>query len=620
MKKTMKNIHLSLITLLYAGVMVLASCANEMDPFASSEQKPEEGMGILEISLEGNVATRATTKVSPEEAKKFLITIFKGTSEVIQEATPLENMGTSPRLNAGYGYSIMAESCTESDAENAEDENQIKWGKRRYVGRSQSFAIIAGETTKVSVPCKVANGGVSAYFDPTITSHFTDYSIAIIKDDTQPRENLVFNSSNCDYKDGDDIKQRQIAYFNIPAEGRSIHYSVTVGSVTKEFVQVLEVAKIKRIAVSYKSGTFSLEINVEDEEMYMTDEVTIEPDPSIHDNVPVVTTENKYENGELVGTTLSATDPSYDVGATEWSALVKNASGDVVRTLSSAKGTLTSGYDDANWPYLPMGNYVLEYTFENFKGIMETKETAFSITEQPNFQVTLNALTSYSYATGDGTTKDVAQANACANNKIYAPTVNVTGISDALITKYGLSITYNNETKNNTKQAVYSDLTKDPGAYTLTASATFADYSKNASKTVYITGIPYSAVPPTTGNGWTNPKGTVRWQNSYVQLANGAEASEQRVSKSFYVPGNVNVSAYVNADTQAALAPNGNTFTFNIAGEAKINRSVTGTQSATIKETVNGTLTPSNSTIECVNSYGLGATHSRVYEVTVNYR
>ncbi|MBR4645068.1 MAG: DUF4493 domain-containing protein [Bacteroidaceae bacterium] len=613
----MKKIHLSLITLLYAGVMVLASCANEVDLFSSVGQKPEEGMGTLEISLEGNVATRATTKVSPEEAKKFLITIFKGTSEVIQEATPLENMGTSPRLNAGYGYSIMAESCTESDAENAEDENQIKWGKRRYVGRSQSFAIIAGETTKVSVPCKVANGGVSAYFDPTITSHFTDYSIAIIKDDTQPRENLVFNSSNCDYKDGDDIKQRQIAYFNIPAEGRSIHYSVTVGSVTKEYVQVLEVAKIKRIAVSYKSGTFSLEINVEDEEMYMTDEVTIEPDPSIHDNVPVVTTENKYENGELVGTTLSATDPSYDVGATGWSALVKNASGDVVRTLSSAKGTLTSGYDDANWPYLPMGNYVLEYTFENFKGIMETKETAFSITEQPNFQVTLNALTSYSYATGDGTTKDVAQANACANNKIYAPTVTVTGISNALlVAKYGLSITYNNETKNNTKQAVYSDLTKDPGSYTLTASVTFAGLEKNVSKTVYITGIPYEAAPPTTGNGWTNPNGQVNWNSDHARLGAGT-AGEQRIVKSFNIPANVNVAAYVKADTHGSAV--GTTFTFYVAGVDKHHVTVNGTGDKSSDTTVYETLTPSKNTVECLNSYGMGLTHTKVYKVTVKY-
>lgn len=622
MMRTIKQIHFPLFALLYAGVMVLASCANEQDPFASSGQKTEDGKGTLEISLEGPAATRATTPVSAEEAGKYLITILKGTNDTIQKPKPLNEFPSSGiTLSAGYGYSLMAESCSEYDAEMAEeagDENHIKWGKKRFVGKSQSFAIIAGERTSVSVTCKVANGGISAYFDPTVTG---TYNITITD---EKKGTIVFDASNSDHKNGNKIEKGKTAYFNIPETGkRTVHYSVTIGNVTKEFDQELEVAKFKRLTVSYNSGTFSVGIKVDDEELYMEDDVTVKPDDSIKDYVPEVTTQNVYVDGELVGTTLSATDPSYyrdDAGATEWSAVVKNASGETVRTLSSAKGTLTSGANDANWPYLPMGNYVLEYTFENFKGIVETKQTTFNITEQPDFQVSLNALTSYSYAIGDGTTKDVDQANACANNKIYAPTVTVSGISDALITKYGLSITYSNETKNNTKQAVYSDLTKDPGAYTLNATATFAGYEKNASKTVYITGIPYTAAPPTRDNGWTNPKGTVWWQSSYVQLGNGAEASEQRVSKSFYVPGNVNVSAYVNADTQGALSPYGNTFSFDIAGETKISKYVSGTGSATIKETVNGTLTTGNSTIECASSYGLGATHSRVYEVTVNYR
>ena len=128
---------------------------------------------------------------------------------------------------------------------------------------------------------------------------------------------------------------------------------------------------------------------------------------------------------------------------------------------------------------------------ENFKGIVETKTKTFNITEQPNFQVSLNALTSYSYAVGDGTTKNITQANACENNKIYAPTVTVTGISDALIEKYGLTSTFNNVTKQKTKTAVFADYTvSELKSYDLTASATFAGRTINAAKTVHITGIP----------------------------------------------------------------------------------------------------------------------------------
>ena len=606
--KTIKLIHLSLITLLYAGVMVLASCANEVDPFASESQKTGEGTGTLQVELNGNGATRASVPVSAAEASKYLITIYRG-SDVYTPATPLGDLNT--RMNAGYGYSLMAESCSEEVAESANE----GWGKRRYVGRSQSFAIIAGQTTKVSVPCKVANGGVSAYFDKTITDNFAgNYNITI----TEGERSFVFDYSNCDKKNGDVIENGQIAYFNIPEAGRTISYTVKVGSVTKTLTQALEVAKIRRLAVSYKSGSFTLEINVEDEDIYFDTNVTVEPDPSLSDKIPEITTQNVYENGVLVGTTVSATEPAYD---TEWTAVVKDGNGTTVRTLSSAdgKGTLTSGTDDANWPYLPTGNYALEYTYENFKGIVETKTKTFSITEEPNFQVSLNALTSYSYATGDGTTKNIAQANACANNKIYAPTVTVTGISDALITntKYNFSTNFNNE-KKYTKVAVYADYTvSDLTAYNLSATATFSGRTISASKTVYITGIPYTAAPPTQNNGWSKKNGGVDWNSDHVRLGNGT-AGEQRIAKSFYVPGNVNVSAYVKADTHGSVV--GTTFTFNIAGEGKITTTVSGTGDKATNTTVDGTLTTSNSTIECINSYGMGLTRTQVSNVTVNYR
>lgn len=622
MMRTIKQIHFPLFALLYAGVMVLASCANEQDPFASSGQKTEDGMGTLEISLEGPAATRATTPVSAEEAGTYLITIFKGAGEVIKEATPLNEFPSSGiTLNAGYGYSLMAESCSESDAEMAEeagDENHIKWGKKRFVGKSQSFAIIAGERTSVSVTCKVANGGISAYFDPTVTG---TYNITITD---EKKGTIVFDASNSDHKNGNKIEKGKTAYFNIPEEGRTIHYSVTIGNVTKEFDQELEVAKIKRLTVSYNSGTFSLDIKVDDEELYMEDDVTVKPDDSIKDYVPEVTTQNVYVDGELVGTTLSATDPSYyrdDAGATEWSAVVKNASGETVRTLSSGKGTLTSGANDANWPYLPMGNYVLEYTFENFKGIVETKQTTFNITEQPDFQVTLNAFTTYSYAAAGNLT----EANKTANTfKIMTPTVTVTGISDKLLAdkykdKYSLTTTFRNVNKTNLKVATYSDITDQAtGTYNLSATAAFAGRTISANKTVYITGIPYEANPPTTGNGWSNPKGTVKWNSDYARLGNAAEASEERISKSFYAPGNVNVSAYVKAEVNGATA--GTTFKFYVGGVALLEKEAGFWGVENAEGTVDGTLTTSNSTVDCTNSYGLASTHSKVYKVTVQYR
>jgi hypothetical protein len=597
--KAVKHFHLSLISLLCAGVALLASCANEMDPFASAGQKAGEGTGTLEISLVGNAPTRATTKVSTEEAKKFLITIFKG-DEVVTPATPLEELNT--RLNAGYGYSLSAQSCTEEVAESAND----GFGKRRFVGKSQSFAIIAGETTKVNVPCKVANGGLSVYFDKTITDNFNSYSVTI----TEGTRSIVFDASNSDKKNGDVIENGAVAYFNIPEAGRTISYTVKAGSVTKTFTQEVAVAEVNRISISYKSGSFTFEINVEDQEIFITDEVTIEPDPSLSDNkIPEITTQNVYENGVLVGTTLSATEPAPD---TEWTGIIKNGSGVTVRTLSSAKGTLTSGADDAEWPYLPTGNYALEYTYENFTGIVVTKTKTFNITEQPNFQVSLNALTSYSYAVGDGTTKNIDQANACENNKIYAPTVTVTGISDALIAKYGLSTTYNNETKTNSKVATYADYTvTENKSYTLTASATFAGRTINANKTVYITGIPYAAAPPTRTD-WTGSANS--WSDERVRLHGNT------ITKTFYLPASTNVAVTQNVMVRSATI--GTTYNLQISSQNQCSINPAYNTNVTNTDTYTSTMTAADPTVKCVSSYGnagsLG-TRAEIRSITVKY-
>lgn len=609
----MKNLKQTLLAPLYmlcAGALVVASCVSETDPFASksSDQEVQEGKGTLQIQLQGTDVTRATTPVSANEAKNYWITIYQN-GVVHTQATQLSSL--SSLFDAGYGYSLMAESCREADAEGNTDN---PWGKPRYVGKSQSFAIVAGQTTTVPVTCKVANGGVTAYFDTSITSNasFSGYSITI---------NEKFPDGETDRKFEFRDNSEKIAYFNIPEGGREIECIVKAGDITKTITQKLEVAKIKRLSVSYMSGSFSLEINVNDEEIYGNADVTVDEDPNIKDVEPTITTTHVYNNGILEGTTLTATDPSYYAGstdATEWSAVVKNGDNVTVRTLSSGKGLLTSGATDVNWPYLPAGNYVLEYTFVNCKGKTETKSKAFTVLE-PNIEAKLNALTSYSYATGDGTAKNIAQANACENKKIYAPTVTI-NVSEALAqnNNYGLTTTFNtnNQTQTKAKTAVFADYTvNDLKAYDLSATVAFAGRNYNANKTVYITGIPYTANPPSSSD-WTS-SGNVDWNQDHARLGAGT-AGQQSIVKSFYVPDNVDVDAHVRAYTHGSAV--GTTYTFYIAGQDVHHVTVNGTTSEDSNVTKQGTLTPSNSTVKCNNSYGMGLTHTKIYEVTVNYR
>ena len=177
-------------------------------------------------------------------------------------------------------------------------------------------------------------------------------------------------------------------------------------------------------------------------------------------------------------------------------------------------------------------------------------------------------------------------------------------------------------TKEKSKTAVFADYTvSELKSYDLSASATFAGRTINAAKTVHITGIPYTAEPPKQDNGWSKKNGTVEWEDNFVRL--GHWSSDDRIAKSFFVPGNVDISAYVYAELDPRTA--GTTFKFYIAGEEKHSYEAPGKAAQTAKKpteaTVNGTLTTSNSTIECYNSYGGGSfSCTRVHKVAVSYR
>jgi hypothetical protein len=254
-------------------------------------------------------------------------------------------------------------------------------------------------------------------------------------------------------------------------------------------------------------------------------------------NTPRANAVHVYNQGVLVGTKLSLSNAPIE--GKEWSAVVKNANGTVVRSLQGT-GNLTSSENDATWPYLPRGGYTVEYSFDNSNGKRITKTMQFNVVEKPTFTVSTYAYTSFSYYKGDGVERDVETANSLHNMTIYEPRITINGIDSKILKspnytftsqissvsssvkgRDGAVITFNNATVGNT------------GAYSLTGLVSFDGTSVSAVKTVYITGIPYNAEPPTQANGWT---GSASWNSGYVQL------NKQTISKSFYCSENINVN------------------------------------------------------------------------------
>ena len=270
-------------------------------------------------------------------------------------------------------------------------------------------------------------------------------------------------------------------------------------------------------------------------------------------NTPSVSAEHIYSNDILQGTKVQLTGAPIEGG--NWTATIKNANGTTVRTLSGT-GDLISAETDASWPYLPKGNYTISYTFDRSNGTTQTATLPLSITDSPRFNVSFSTYTSYSYYIGDGVTKSTTEANKCANNVIYAPTLTVTGISNAILNNNNYTFTtgqtgFSTSLKSKSNGIfVFNDVTvTDWKAYTLTASLTFDGVKKEAaSKTVQITGLPYTATPPRNSgdHAWSEVQGggKIDWNSGNVALGEGGTAGADPTIKSpsFYLPANINTT------------------------------------------------------------------------------
>ena len=262
--KVVQSTKLFLMGCLVATAM-FSSCA------ADEEILDEKNLGKVEFSLENNSTTRATTTtLSKEEAGEFWITIFKGT-DVSKTKTQLKNLDT--QLSAGYGYTASAENCDETIAISAND----GWGQRRFYGISDLFAIKIGEITKVGIPCSVANTGVEVVFDESVSNYFTtSYKVTV----SDGYRSLVFDSVTGGSSVAGETTYGNTAYFNVSNDGTcNVTYSIEAYSDNLRLVKsrtiTLKKATISRLNLTFVPGTYELDIQVQNEDMYIEQNVEI---------------------------------------------------------------------------------------------------------------------------------------------------------------------------------------------------------------------------------------------------------------------------------------------------------------------------------------------------------
>ena len=257
------------------ALLLFASCLSEaeMPQPSAPETVDADSMGTFELTLSGERQTRGTTTtISKEQADNFLVTIYKGT-DLYRETVLLKNI--DKKLSAGYGYTLKAESCSEATAESSND----GWGERRYMGLSAPFAIKPGQTTHVDVTCTVANAGLEAVFDKTVTTYFTGgFQVTV----TEGGRDIVFDRATGGLSaDGIATQHSQVAYFNVGDDGtRTITYHIHAESPRKTLDRDIEItlnrARISRATINYEMSTFSFDITVDEEELTVEDYLYIE--------------------------------------------------------------------------------------------------------------------------------------------------------------------------------------------------------------------------------------------------------------------------------------------------------------------------------------------------------
>ncbi|MBQ5913381.1 MAG: hypothetical protein IIW93_09845 [Bacteroidaceae bacterium] len=330
---------------------------------------------------------------------------------------------------------------------------------------------------------------------------------------------------------------------------------------------------------------------------------------------PVITPKHVYENGTLMGTQVTMTAPVSDKA---WSAVIKNASGEIVRTLAEATGELTSDHTDDTWPYLPQGNYTLEYTYTTANGKQMHASSPFAITEEPQFSVTLDANSTYSYYLAG----DVDKANSMDKNAVTGIVCQAHGILPSILAndKYGFSLNDNfNGTIASTSDNVanYNNISINQlGESELTTSVTFDGVTKVASKKIRITGLPFRHEPPTTSL-WSKD-GDVTNEDGYALFGKWSGGSQKLTYNDVNIPAGTKMSlAY---KIRMRSEPVETVFTISANNQTIFTDRVSGTAGEKRPEG-STTFTNSGNTTQiiCNNSYGAGLTFTELHLIALSY-
>lgn len=526
----------------------------------SQEEIVSLANGTLQLNI-GNVSQKTETRATPSQlgkplTDKFNLKIQRTGSEIFAyNGTFIDNL----ELNVGT-YNITA----------YYGENVALGKDCPYYEGTAVATIEDGQSTSVTIPCRVTNALVSVNFgrDEAERTRFDkfykeyglrvrigNHSLNLASDET--KQSIYFPAGS---------EPTLIFYGTLREDDRVVSCELKSDNLPTTF----EAADHAIVTLTLPDPESALTINISKVEI---ETVTIEETiPLSWLPGPVVIAQHRYdEAGYLQGTDVEFSN-SYP--GMPWRAVVTNADGVTVRSLD-AGDTFLSSYDSSSeYPYLPSGDYKATYYIVDGASPIEVSNVMFSV-GKPDLKLTIGGYTSYTkYLEGD-----VDGANACDGKTVYDLLVelnvaeSVLAQNDYTFTfRYGSGYTENVEVG---KNRFYRDVVANQAAsfdpYHLEANVTFDGVSLSGAKDFFITGLPATYAPPSTANGWSKTSGTVNFNSSDTKLDKGAISND-----GLAVPAQTKVTMDYNVKIRAGGLYSTTKFTITIGSTEVFSQSLKG--------------------------------------------
>lgn len=206
----MNKVALHILSVL-AVVALCGACSSELPV------ENQEAWGKVEFFVQSN-DSRAVDKTY--NVNDFQVSVKQGEIVALKPQAYSQVKG-GVLLKVGTGYQAYAESCSEAEAESAND----GWGCIRYYGTSASFSVVANGSQNVTLPCAVVNAAVSIQVDEAVAA--SGYALTLQANDNNSSRTLTFNTTTAG----------KTAYFNVSGS-RTIQYTLKIGdySTSRSFV------------------------------------------------------------------------------------------------------------------------------------------------------------------------------------------------------------------------------------------------------------------------------------------------------------------------------------------------------------------------------------------------